>query len=339
MTSRYLGVDGGGTKTALCVISGRGDVLARLEAPSCYYLGSADRAGVRLASRVLAAAIPAVCALAETDPAEIAFAFLGLPAYGEVSADVPELDAAPRAALGHERYRCDNDMVCGWAGSFGLADGINVISGTGSMAYGRRGRRGARAGGWGELFGDEGSGYWIGIQGLRAFSRMSDGRLPVGPLRDLLRQHLGLTADLDLVDVVLNRWHGGRREVAALSRPVVDAARRGDLVAGQIVADAVAELVRLVAATRIRLGFEPGETVPVSYSGGMFSVPEILGGFEQRLVAMGAGYAVRAPQYPPVVGAALYASRLAGSPLDPAARERLRTSGTVTGSDESVVGD
>ena len=73
-------------------------------------------------------------------------------------------------------------MVCGWAGSLAGEDGINVISGTGSMTYGERHGTGHRVGGWGELFGDEGSAYWIAAQGLNAFSRMSDGRLARGPL-------------------------------------------------------------------------------------------------------------------------------------------------------------
>jgi N-acetylglucosamine kinase-like BadF-type ATPase len=321
--SSFLGVDGGGTKTALCLVSSDGDVLARLEAPSCYYLGPASSAGVELVSAVLGEAVPAVCARAGITPGEVDFAFFGLPAYGEVSADVPALDAAPRAALGHQRYRCDNDMVCGWAGSLALQDGINVISGTGSMAYGQHGDRRARGGGWGELFGDEGSGYWVGIRGLQAFAQMSDGRLPAGPLLGLLRDHLSLDADLDLVDVVLNRWRGGRREIAALSRPVVEAAGRGDSVAQQVLADAATELARLVEATRVRLGFEPEETVPVSYSGGMFSVPEVRDGFQQRLSDGQGRFALQEPRFAPAVGAALYAAQLADTPLPRPALARL----------------
>lgn len=90
-----------------------------------------------------------------------------MPGYGEVSAGIPVLDAAPHPKLGHERYACDNDMVCGWAGSLGGADGINVISGTGSMTYGEHRGCGTRVGGWAELFGDEGSAYWIATRVLR----------------------------------------------------------------------------------------------------------------------------------------------------------------------------
>ena len=71
------------------------------------------------------------------------------------------LDAMPAALLGHRRYRCGNDMVCAWAGSLGGEDGINIVAGTGSIGYGERAGASARAGGWGEVFGDEGSAYWI----------------------------------------------------------------------------------------------------------------------------------------------------------------------------------
>jgi N-acetylglucosamine kinase-like BadF-type ATPase len=326
----YLGVDGGGTTTALCLVSEHGQVLATHDAPSCYYLGTASEDGVGLVSRVLAEAVPAVSAAAGVDPAEITYAFFGLPAYGEVSGDLPLLDAAPAAALGQNRYRCDNDMVCGWAGSLGLADGINVISGTGSMTYGQRAGRSARVGGWGELFGDEGSGYWVAIRGLQAFSRMSDGRQPAGPLLELLRRQLGLGADLDAVDLVLHRWRGSRREIAALSRPVVEAARRGDGAAEEILADAAAELVLLVETTRRRLGFPAEEAVALSFSGGMFAAPEVRRGFRRRLAAGGGRYDLREPAYPPVLGAALYAARLAGDPLGPAALDRLRPRAAVT---------
>lgn len=319
--SVYLGVDGGGTKTALCLVTGAGEVLARHEAPGCYYLGSP--AGVGLVAAVLDDAVPAVCARAGVDPSEVGYGFFGLPVYGEVPGDVSALDAAPRNALGHDRYRCDNDMVCGWAGSLGLEDGINVVSGTGSISYGQRGDRTARVGGWGELFGDEGSGYWIAVRGLQSGAQMSDGRLPVGPLLTLLRGRLGLEQDLDLVDVVLSRWRSDRRRVAALSRLVVEAARLGDAVAAEILVAAATELARLVDATRVRLGFPAGEEVPVSYSGGVFSAPEVVAAFTGRLASSGP-YVLTVPRFSPAVGAALYAARLAGRPLGPAALRRLR---------------
>ena len=327
----FLGVDGGGTKTALCVVTEDGLVAAQIQAPSCYYLGRRD--GVAMAARVLRDGVAEVCDRAGITPAELGYGFFGLPAYGEVSADVPALDAAARAALGHDRVACGNDMVAGWAGSLGALDGINVVSGTGSICYGERAGARVRVGGWGELFGDEGSGHWIGMRGLQVFSQMSDGRLAEGPLLDLVRARLGLAADLDLVAVTILRWRRDRRRVAALSTMVAEAADLGDVQARKVLEEAAAELVSLVDTARRRLGFTEGEPVPVSYSGGVFSAPAVKNEFVRLLARSHVSWEFREPLCPPVVGAALYAARLAGTPLTPAALVCLREQIAAPGSD------
>src|SRR5690606_7780728 len=199
-------------------------------------------------------------------------AFFGLPAYGEDSRATAALQRIPGKVLGHARYACDNDMVCGWAGSLACADGINIIAGTGSMGYGRCGQAAARAGGWGEAFSDEGSAYWIAVQGLNAFSRMSDGRLSRGPLHAILREHFQLGGnDLDICAHVYGEGHGSRGELAQLSPLVSQAALAGDGVAASIFERAGQELAAIAEALRVALRFETGETVPLSYSGGAFS--------------------------------------------------------------------
>jgi N-acetylglucosamine kinase-like BadF-type ATPase len=318
----FLGVDGGGTKTAFCLITDKGEVAARVQAPSTAYFS----AGIDLVGRVLRGGVAAVCADAGTAPDRIDHAFFGLPTYGEASGDIPTLQAAAGDALGHHRYACGNDMVCSWAGSLGGADGINVVSGTGSITYGEHDGRSARVGGWSELFGDEGSAYWIAVRGLNYFSRMSDGRLSPGPLYKLVREHLDLTDDLELIDVVLNRWQGDRSKIAALSTLVVTAAERGDRYGWEILARAARELAETVDTARERLGFRPGQPVPVSYSGGVFKAgPSILDTFRSELERRYAAYELRSPLYPPDVGAALYAAKLNAHPLDHAALQHLKT--------------
>jgi N-acetylglucosamine kinase-like BadF-type ATPase len=281
---------------------------------------------VDLVARVLDEGVAAVCEQAGVTTADIQQAFFGLPGYGEVSADVPLLDAAPAKALGHHRYRCDNDMVCGWAGSLGATDGINVISGTGSMSYGEHAGARVRVGGWGELFGDEGSGHWIAVRGLQIVSQMSDGRLPPGPLLDLMRDHLGLQRDSDLAGLVLHRWHSERKQVAALSRVVVRAAEEGDASSLDLLAEAAVELMRLVDVARKRLAFANDEVVAVSYSGGVFGTTVVLDRFQHELGEASVPYELRKPLYSPAVGAALYAAKISGTPLDGVARQRLLAS-------------
>lgn len=316
----FLGVDGGGTKTAFCLLRRDGVVVASALGPSTY--ANSERRDLLLA--VLGNGTAAVCTHAGLTPADIDYAFFGLPGYGEVISAVPMLDQAPLEVLHHRRYACDNDMVCGWAGSLGTGDGVNVISGTGSMAYGGHAGRRARVGGWGEIFGDEGSAHWIAIRGLSAFSRMSDGRISRGPLYHMLRERLGVTDDFDVIDVVGNQWGGRRSDVAGLSTVVVDAAAHGDPSAEHILTEAVAELALVVDACRRQLDFPPDEVVPVSYSGGVFSAGVVQKAFIHELDER-AGYDLRAPLYPPVVGAALYAAKLAGTPLSQDAIQRLQS--------------
>ena len=317
----FLGVDGGGTKTAVALIDRQGQVLARNEQSRAYYL----EVGMEGAADVLARGCAGLFAAAGVTANDITFAFFGLPAYGEDRAVQAQLDALPRAVLGHGRYLCDNDMVCSWAGSLACADGISVIAGTGSMAYGRIGGQGARAGGWGELFSDEGSAYWIARAGLALFSRMSDGRAPRGPLHDLMRTRLALQHDLDLCQVVYGELKGERSKVAALSRLVSEAAALGDAQAAAILESAALEVAALVDAVRDQLGVEPGTEVTVSYSGGLFGVEGPLRApFARVLAASSAGaYRLIAPRLPPVFGAAVYAAQQVGIPLNPAALERL----------------
>ena len=304
--ARFLGVDGGGSKTAFALIDGDGQLLARATAPSSYYFSE----GFDVVERVLTQGISEICAQTGITPADVDAAFFGLPGYGEASGDVAELDAVPGRVLGHHRYSCDNDMVCGWAGSLAGEDGINVISGTGSMTYGERLGRGHRVGGWGELFGDEGSAYWIAAQALNAFSRMSDGRLARGPLYDLLKARLEIVGDLDAVGLVIETWGGNRTNIAALSTTVCEAARSGDEAATGILTAGAAELATLVETTRVLVGFDDQEQVPVSYSGGMFSDSAYLDLFRDALGRLPAKFDLRLPLLDPAMGAALYATKL-----------------------------
>jgi N-acetylglucosamine kinase-like BadF-type ATPase len=304
----YLGVDGGGTKTRFALVDGEARLLAEAQCGTTYH----PQVGLDGVRATLREGIDAVLASAGIGPADLRHAFFGLPAFGEDSRVDPLLDAIPRELLGHGRYACGNDMVCGWAGSFACGDGINIVAGTGSIGYGQRRGHAARAGGWGEVFSDEGSAYWIAVQGLNAFSRMADGRLPMGPLHAMLREHLGIGPDLDLCAHVYGESAMSRGEIAQLSRLVAAAAEDGDAAACAIFRQAGEELAAIADALRGTLGFEADEPVRVSWSGGAFSAGELLRApFIVALQARSSAFEPHAPLHPPHLGAALYALALA----------------------------
>jgi N-acetylglucosamine kinase-like BadF-type ATPase len=308
----FLGVDGGGTKTAYAVIDANGRVRAQHVGPSVSHL----IAGFAHAQQVLSDGIKTVLAMAQLTPADLTYAFVGLPAYGEDSATIPQMDALPSAILKSDRYRCDNDMLCSWAGSLGCADGISVIAGTGSLAYGQYEGRAARSGGWGEIIGDEGSAYWIAREGMNLFSRMSDGRAARGPLYDLVRQHLGISADLDLCARVYGVEVNARSAFAQFAPLVHDAARQGDRQAVSIFHRAAAELIGCVLATRRSLQVPDDVLVAVSHTGSVLDGATILlDAFRRGVATAQLPLEYRAPKHSPDIGAALYAARLSGVQL------------------------
>lgn len=309
----YLGVDGGGSKTAFVLLDESGQVLASHTEGSAYYL----EIGLEELRVMLGRGIRTTLELGGVSPASLDFAFLGLPAYGEDSRLLPMLDAIVSLALPAGRHRCDNDMVCGWAGALACQDGINIVAGTGSIAYGEYAGRAARAGGWGELFSDEGSAYWAAREGLKLFSRMSDGRTTRGALYDILRRHFKLQNDLDLCAAIYAKSLAQRSQFARLSKLVTQAAAAGDAQAKTLFAEAASELADMVEAVRNQLQVPDDAAIFVSYSGSMFKLRDLLLiPLQSALARNGKTYRFVAPRLPPEVGAALYAARLSGAPLN-----------------------
>ncbi|MGW8191995.1 N-acetylglucosamine kinase [Sphingomonas hankookensis] len=303
--ARYLGVDGGGTKTEFVCIDDAGEVLARAVTGTTYHL----EIGVAEVERRLGEGIGAVCALLGIAPAEFDQVFFGLPAYGEDGTVDPELHAACGRRLGHSRYACDNDMVCGWAGSLACEDGINIVAGTGSIGYGERQGLSARVGGWGEVFGDEGSAHWIATQGLALFSRMSDGRAPKGPLHAHVTQALDLRSDLELCERVMGGSGMPRGQVASLANLVSQAAAAGDVQAHALLTAAAGELFALASALRTRLGFPDDEATPISWSGGVLLRQAVVRDAFVALLDLAGGFVSVEPRHSPAYGAALYAQK------------------------------
>jgi N-acetylglucosamine kinase-like BadF-type ATPase len=269
--------------------------------------------------------LSAALAQAQASPRDVAFAFIGLPAYGEDGEMAAALDALPAAALAPGRFRCGNDMVCSWAGSLASQDGISVIAGTGSMAYGEFEGRQARCGGWGELIGDEGSAYWIAREGMNLFSRMSDGRLERGALHALVRDRLSLDHDLYLCSRIYGARADRRDAFAQFARIVHEAAQAGDREAAAVFTRGARELAACVVATHRALAVPPETALPVSHSGGVFdNAPMMVAAFRAALACASPRLEYRPPRFPPAVGAALYAARLAGTPVSGPALQRLQ---------------
>jgi len=146
--------------------------------------------------------------------------------------------------------------------------GVALISGTGSFAFGQSpDGRSARAGGWGYLFGDEGSGYAIALAALRAVAMSADGRGPATQLVPALLKRLNLQEPRELVSAIYP-MAAHRAAIAALADLVTQVADHGDPPAQQILDEAASELAAMVAAVARKLGFSGG-TFPLALAGGV----------------------------------------------------------------------
>jgi N-acetylglucosamine kinase-like BadF-type ATPase len=248
----------------------------------------------------------AVDELMGKEKGELAGIAMGLPCYGESIDGDRVLERAVNDAFAPAPVYLANDVEVGWAGSLALAPGINIVAGTGSIAYGKDSQgHTARCGGWSDFFGDEGSCYWVGRKAMEYFSKQADGRMPRDELYTTLRQELGLKNDFGFIDIIHERYIGYRKQVASLQLLVEKAALAGSASAKSIYDDAVHELCLLVTAIRAQLEFKETPWA-VSYSGGLFKAKDlVLRQFTQAIEKEG-GKIVN-PRFEPVEGALLLA--------------------------------
>ncbi len=308
-TDWVLGIDGGGTKTVCLVMNETGTIAGRGEAgPSNYQtIGLAAAAG-----SISQAIASAVSSLPNVAIAGIGVGLAGVGRSQDVQvvqglvADLHQDSRLPiRWNLGSEGVVVTHDCAIALVGGTGSASGVAIVAGTGSIAYGcNRQGESKRAGGWGYLFGDEGSGYQIAIAGLRAAAQSHDGRGPSTLLTHSFLEYLHLNQLEELIEVIYRRgW--GVKEIAALS-PLVDrAAAAGDAIANQILDQAAAELV-LTTQTVASALFAPDQAFEVVTIGGVWrSVANLRDRFCESLCSQFPAVQVISPRHEPAYGAGL----------------------------------
>jgi N-acetylglucosamine kinase len=294
----FLGVDGGQSSTTVLIGDENGRVLGAGKAGPCNHAGG-DEGRARL-ERAVKEGLEAACARAGLDAATVRFesACLGM------SGGPDDKQAMLAGTLRAERLLVTTDAAIALSGATATGQGIAAIAGTGSMAFGRNAE-----GGWGYIFGDEGGGFDIARQALRAALRMEEGWGPPTSLRQALLEATGRrNANEALHLFYAAEWP--RARVAALA-PLADAAAaEGDAVAMVILNRTAVELAMLVAAVRSQL-WKPGDRVDVAYIGGVFQSRTVLERFG-GLMELEPGNRCGPPRHGPAEGALLEAYRAVG---------------------------
>ena len=192
-----------------------------------------------------------------------------------------------KQALSPIKVQLVNDAVVGWAGSLECKEGIHVVAGTGSLAIGK-GKEDtfARAGGWNEFFGDEGSCYWIGKEAMTLFSKQADGRVSKGALYDFVKEKYQLQDDFEFIDVVLNELAPYRDQVAGFQKIALQAAKAHDESVIALYERAVDELVQMVHSVKQQLNWSTSEVTVSIYGGLMHAKQFVLEPLRQKLKLM-----------------------------------------------------
>lgn len=262
-----LSMDGGGTKTAWLLMGENGKTVASYRDVSCSHL----ECGVDEAINRIKSGIDRLLELGSVSVCDLKGAAFGVPCFGEHPGADVTIESELHAYLPHCAVSVHNDVELGFAGSLCLEDGIHIVAGTGAIAIGKNGKISARSNGWHPDFSDEGSGFWLGMKTLGLFAKQSDGRVPRDALHSILKEDLSLNEDSDIIEFYSAIPHGERGRLAALQMSLKKAADAGDESAIKLYGEAAYELYSSVLGVYRTLGFTGEKTVPVSYSGGLFS--------------------------------------------------------------------
>ena len=257
-----LGIDGGGTKTLALLADRSGTTIGSGTAGTSNY----HRVGIENAFAALDSAMERAFQSTQSSLSKenLAAACLGL-AGVDRPADRALVEQWLSTRLPGIPARLTNDALPVLAAGTPQGWGLAVISGTGSIAYSMSPDGSLkRAGGWGYIFGDEGSAYSIGLAALRSAAQFADGRAPLTALLERILQHWQLSQPADLVNKVYSE-STGRENIAQLAILVSRAAGDGDSAALEILNQAGSELARMAFAAAQQ--FDLAQTIPCALAG------------------------------------------------------------------------
>lgn len=303
MAKYFIGVDGGQSSTTAMIGDETGRVVSHARGGPCNHVAATEAREkfLRVMGEVVSLALGGAGLPPDLTFEAGCFGFSGGPADKEALID--ELFVIKRKLV-------TNDALIALAGAHAGKPGIITIAGTGSISFGRNGAgKVGRVGGWGFVFGDEGGGFDLTRQALRAALRQEEGWGPPTSLHRLLLEATGAKNANEL----LHKFYTPefpRPRIAGFSKLVAQAAEAGDAVAEGLLDTAAQQLAGITLAAA-RMLFAPGEPVGASPIGGVFRAGRIESRFRE-LVEQSGPVRVAPPTYGPAAGALLEAYRLAG---------------------------
>jgi N-acetylglucosamine kinase-like BadF-type ATPase len=271
-----LGIDAGATKTVCLLADDQGRVVGEGRGPGA----NLHIAGELAVEKVLHAVMEQAFGDRAIAPAAICLGMAGVDREDEA-----QIVRGIMRRMGFKsRVLVVNDALIALVAGAGDSPGVVIIAGTGAIVYGRNaGGVAARAGGWGHMIGDEGSGYWIGREALSAVMRAADGRGPATRLTADILAHFEISDVSRLPRIVYDREQP-RMAVAALGPLVQQVSEHGDAVATRILERAAEELVLAAGSVTTHLEMR-GDPFAFFLAGSIFRVvPWLTADLGRRLV-------------------------------------------------------
>ncbi|MFD1030126.1 N-acetylglucosamine kinase [Metaplanococcus flavidus] len=264
-----LGIDGGGTKTSGVVADESGRVYMQT-------IGGSSNPNALTQEKFEEVLSGLLAELENQNPhifAQLSVCFAGMSGVGESGGDAEfakllkkQLPAQTDVVVVNDAY---NALYSGTLGN----PGIVQIAGTGAISFGINYEdKRARAGGWGYLFDDGGSGYYLGNEALRAVFEHFDGRGPSTVLTERLLNFFDARHVPELTGKIYSPKEHPRAVIAKLSPIVVEAAQAGDPVAEGIICKACEEMMKCIEACHNKL-FDFDHPTVIVLSGGVFTHP------------------------------------------------------------------
>jgi N-acetylglucosamine kinase-like BadF-type ATPase len=290
-----LGIDAGGTKTICLLADGEGTVIGEARGGGA----NLQAAGELEVEKVLHHVMDDAIGDRDVRPDAICLGIAGV----DRPQDTTAVHSIMRRIGFKARVVVVNDALVALVAGAGDGEGIVVVAGTGSIAYGRDASgRAARAGGWGYLLGDEGGGFWIGRAALTAAVREFDGRGPATLLTPMILEHLHLSTPSELIHEVYYR-DVHRHIIAGIAGLVQRAMEQRDAIAAEILTRAGAELASAAGSVVSRLEMR-GDAFPTVLAGGIFrGIPWLVDDVTSRLSEIAPRTWVHPLSVEPAIGA------------------------------------
>ncbi|MFY3791436.1 N-acetylglucosamine kinase [Ureibacillus sp. MALMAid1270] len=265
-----LGIDGGGTKTTAIIADENGKVYSQT-------ITGSSNPNTLSQDQFEQVMCDLLCQLREHNEDifnSIEVCFAGMAGVGESGRDEEMKSLLLQHLPSNPLVIVQNDAVNAlYSGTLG-ATGIVQIAGTGAITIGlNENNKMVRVGGWGYLFDDDGSGFYLGNEALRAVFQHHDGRGMDTTLTEAILYHFEVMAVPDLIEKIYGKDHP-RSVIAPLSRYVVKLAELGDQVANTIIENACKKMMHSIKTCHSQL-FEQDHNTSVILSGGVFTNEEI----------------------------------------------------------------